>query len=374
METEDAVMAAPSSNTMPITPRERVALTFVRQPVDRVPRFETYWQDTLKAWEKQGLQGGQEAALNLLGADLAAVNDWDHVWPSPYRERKVLEVKGNVMTVRDEWGGTNRFFTDRQTTPEHLGWECDSPDTWRKTHRPFFERDVPVDADRLRQLQSTGTRAERWRFIMAVEPFECLRKLIGDEEMLMAVIEEPEWIAEMAAAVTDRGLKMLERIYATVEPVEGLWIYGDMAFNHSTMCSPEHYRELIWPQHRRLCDWAHNRGLSVIYHTDGNVEGVLSDYVEAGIDMLQPLECKAGMDLAKLQQSHGDQLCFFGNIDVMTLITNNLEKIETEIRSKLAAGMARKNYIYHSDHSIPPQVTLATYEAMIEMVERYGNY
>lgn len=367
-------MAGSSSNVLQLTPRERVALTFARQTVDRVPRFETFWQDTLNAWEKQGLSGGQEAALQMLGADLAAVNDWDHVWPSPFREGKVLEVRGNVKTVRDEWGGTNRVFTDHQTTPEHLGWECDSPDTWRKSFLPLFERDVEVDADRLRALHAAASAEERWRFIIAVEPFECLRRLIGDEEMLMGVMEEPEWIAEMAATVTDRGIRLLERIHGTVGPVEGLWIYGDMAFNHSTMCSPDHYRELILPQHRRLCDWAHERGLSVIYHTDGNVEGVLSHYVEAGVDMLQPLECKAGMDLATVQQSHGDKLGFFGNINVMTLITNDLEKIEAEIRNKLAAGMAKRNYIYHSDHSIPPQVTLDTYRAMIEMVNRYGNY
>jgi len=287
--------------------------------------------------------------------------------------RTLVEKAGQLLGA-DSWGATNRVFTDHQTTPEHLGWDCDSPETWRKTYRSLLERDVEVDADRLRALHAAASAEDRWRFIIAVEPFECLRKLIGDEEMLMGVLEEPEWIAGMAHAITDRGLRLLERIHGTVGPVEGLWIYGDMAFTHSTMCSPSHYRELILPQHRRMCDWAHERGLSVIYHTDGNVAGVLADYVDTGIDMLQPLECKAGMDLATVQQSHGDKLGFCGNINVMTLITNDLEKIEAEIRAKLTAGKARGNYIYHSDHSIPPQVTLDTYRAMIEMVNRHGNY
>jgi uroporphyrinogen decarboxylase len=131
---------------------------------------------------------------------------------------------------------------------------------------------------------------------------------------------------------------------------------------------------LIWPQHKRLVDWAHGRGMKFIYHTDGDVNGVMDLYVQAGFDCLQPLEAKASMDIRKLCPKYGNRMSFFGNIDVMVMATNDLEKIEAEIAGKLAAGKATKGYVYHSDHSVPPQVSWDTYQFIIDCLKRYGRY
>jgi uroporphyrinogen decarboxylase len=80
------------------------------------------------------------------------------------------------------------------------------------------------------------------------------------------------------------------------------------------------------------------------------------------------------MDLRDLVPRYGDRLSFFGNIDVMVLIRGDLDEIEEEIRRKFAAGMAKNGYLYHSDHSVPPQVSWETYQAIIRMVRKYGNY
>jgi hypothetical protein len=58
----------------------------------------------------------------------------------------------------------------------------------------------------------------------------------------------------------------------------------------------------------------------------------------------------------------------------MIMATNNLELIEQEIIAKLAAGKATKGYAYHSDHSVPPQVSWQTYSFVIEKVKQYGIY
>ena len=58
----------------------------------------------------------------------------------------------------------------------------------------------------------------------------------------------------------------------------------------------------------------------------------------------------------------------------MVMMTNDRAKIEEEVRSKLAAGMATKSYIYHSDHSVPPQVSWETYQFIIGLLDKYGRY
>ena len=72
--------------------------------------------------------------------------------------------------------------------------------------------------------------------------------------------------------------------------------------------------------------------------------------------------------------AYGNRLAMFGNIDVMKMATNDLGLIEEEMRTKFAAGMATRGYAYHSDHSVPPQVSWDTYQAIIGFVERYGTY
>ena len=109
-------------------------------------------------------------------------------------------------------------------------------------------------------------------------------------------------------------------------------------------------------------------------HTDGDVIGVMDLYLAAGFDCLQPLECKAGMDIRNLRPKYCDQHSFFCNVDVMVLMTNDRARIEAEVKAKFAAGMAAKSYIYHSDHSVPPQVSPETYQFITTLLDKYGSY
>jgi len=361
-------------NTPCMSSRERVRAAFEKRPHDRVPRYETFWDDTIRNWQRQGLKRGREEALEALGADFACVSHFP--WPSPYpgRDETVSEDETTRRFI-DEWGATLRLFKDHQTTPEHISWECDSPEVWHASvRRTILETETPIDIEDCRKRYQQALRQEKWTFFNTVEPFECLRKLIGDEETMISIKEEPEWIIDLADVTTTRSLQSAQRLYDAGVHADCLWIYGDMAFNHATFCSPADYRELIWPFHKRMCDWAHNRGMKTIYHTDGQVNAVIDLYIEAGVDVLQPLECKAGMDIRNLVPRYGDQLGFFGNIDVMKLITGDLDLIEEEIRTKFKAGMRGNGYLYHSDHSIPPQVSWELYRKIIQLVDRYGVY
>ncbi|MCC5836008.1 MAG: hypothetical protein JJU20_14875 [Opitutales bacterium] len=360
--------------TQKLTSRERVRRAINREPHDRIPRYETFWEDTIQRWEKDGVSKARERALEELEADMAEVSSF--FWPSPYpgRYEKSHETEDTIV-LRDEWGGTFRQFKNQQTTPEHLGWECESPDIWRKEFRPRIEQFSDfLNPKPILEASRKGEQESKWRFSIGVEPFECLRKLIGDEATMINIIEEPEWIEEMAEVITSCNLRIFDRLYADGVRAEGLWIYGDMAFNHSTFCSPRQYREIIWPQHKRMCDWAHDHGMKLIYHSDGNVNAVVPDYIAAGIDVLHPMESKAGMDLRTLVPKHGANISFFGNIDVMKMIRGDEEELEEEIRLKLEAGKQKNGYIYHSDHSVPPQVSFPLYQKIISWVKKYGSY
>ena len=357
-----------------LSSRERVKRALERRPHDRIPRHETIWGQTIERWQTEGLEGGVEAVLEHLQSDFARLSPF--FWPSPYPGREeIIEETETTKVIRDQWGTTLRYFKQRAGTPEALGCECDSPEVWETRFKPIIQNGGPVvDPAPWREALAAARQRDKWAHLIAVEPFEVLRAMIGDEETMIGIKEDPEWIRDMAVTTTDYTLRQLEAHYQAGIEGDGLWVYGDMAFNHSTMCSPDDYRNLIWPEHKRLCDWAHSKGMHFIFHTDGNVNGVVPLYLEAGFDALQPLESKAGMDIRQLVPQYGPQLSFFGNIDIMVLITNDLERIEAEVRSKIEAGKQHNGYLYHSDHSVPPQVSWETYQAVIRMVEQYGDY
>ncbi|HTL28286.1 MAG TPA: uroporphyrinogen decarboxylase family protein [Tepidisphaeraceae bacterium] len=354
-----------------LTSRDRVNRMFMRREQDRIPRCDTFWPETVDRWRSEGLQGDAGTALKRLECDLHGIS-WISPQIFPGREELVAEDE-QTKVIRDGFGKTVRYWKGRSGTPEHLGFDCETREIWEQQYKPRLLRN-PLQLKLAELKQHYCEAGERWSYLAGVEPFELSRYVMGDEITLIAMCEDPEWIADFARVYTDVCLKHFDAIYDAGVHTDGLWIYGDMAYNHATVCSPSHYRELIWPQHKRLVDWAHARGMKFIFHTDGDVNGVIDLYLSAGIDCLQPLEAKANMDVRVLAPRYGDRLALFGNINVMTMATNNLEKIEAEIASKFAAGKATRGYMYHSDHSVPPSVSWQTYQQIIGLVDKYGWY
>lgn len=358
----------------PLTSRERVNRAFERGELDRVPRHDSFWGETIARWQKEGLDGDAQTVLReYLRSDIGGVG-W--TWPQPYPgRREVIAEDEQTQTVIDGFGKTIRLWKGRSGTPEHHGFGCQTPDDWYNVYKPaLLSRPVQIDVDASVRAAEQCRKNGLWISISGVEAFEQTRALLGDEIALMAMAGEPEWIRDISVTITDALIRQFEAVVERGVKLDGVWVFGDMAYNHATMCSPAMYRELIWPDHKRLADWAHAHGARFIYHTDGNVTGVLDLYLQAGFDGFHPIESKAGMDIREMGPRIGDRLLFFGNVDVMVMGSNDRGRIEAEVRSKLAAGMATRGYIYHSDHSVPPMVSWETYRYIIELLDRHGEY
>jgi uroporphyrinogen decarboxylase len=358
---------------MSMTGQERVQRMFARKDQDRVPRHESFWGETIERWQGEGLRGDRQTVLDLLGSDFHGLC-W--VWPASFPgQNEIVEEDEETKVVRDGHGKLVRYWKHKSGTPEHLGFECDSREKWEKVFKPaLLDTGLQIDPDAVKRSYRKGREKGRWCHLTGIESFEHTRTLMGDEISLMAMAEDPEWVQDVSRTITDQVLRNFDAVMATGIQPDGVWIYGDMAFNHATMCSPQMYRELIWPDHKRLADWAHAHRMKFIFHTDGDINGVMELYLEAGFDCLQPLEAKANMDIRKLCPKYGRRMAFFGNVDVMKMMTNDLELIEKEIEAKILAGKETRGYAYHSDHSVPPQVSWPTYQAIIKMVEKHGRY
>jgi uroporphyrinogen decarboxylase len=192
--------------------------------------------------------------------------------------------------------------------------------------------------------------------------------------MLMGMALDPGWVCDMVETYSDLTIQMQEMLFAQEGFPDGIWYYEDMGYKQHPFMSPRMYREIIQPAHTKTISWAHQHKLPVIMHSGGYVEPLLPYMIEAGIDCLQVIEVKAGMDLLKLYKNYGDHLSFMGGIDVRVLYNNDRTEIDAELNSKIPVVKGNYGYVLHSDHSIPNNVHPETYQYFIEKGMELGRY
>jgi uroporphyrinogen decarboxylase len=128
------------------------------------------------------------------------------------------------------------------------------------------------------------------------------------------------------------------------------------------------------PGHEYTFKYARGLGLKVIVHSCGFVEPLIPGLIESGMNMLQVIEVKAGMDLLRIYKQYGDRISLMGGMDVRALYSNDFKTIERELESKIPIVKQGFGYSLHSDHSIPNTVDIDSYRHFIEYGLELGNY
>ena len=145
-------------------------------------------------------------------------------------------------------------------------------------------------------------------------------RLTGMENYMLNLFDNPEFLHRIAEMVTQYSLAQLDILGEA--GLDVLIVEDDIADKNTTLISPDHFAEFILPYNCRLVDRAHEMGLKVVRHSDGNLWPIMDKIINAGYDGLNPLEPQAGMDLKKVKDYCGDRLCLLGNIDCMELLPN----------------------------------------------------
>lgn len=122
-----------------------------------------------------------------------------------------------------------------------------------------------------------------------------------------------------------------------------------------------------------MCVQFKKLGAKVVYHSDGDCRSIIPMLIEAGVDALQPLEARAGLDVQELKEKYGDKLAFIGNVDIKILTKGLKEKICSELKRKL--DIAKEGgYIIGSSHSIGIDVPLEHYLFMVNFIHENGTF
>ena len=352
---------------MELTSRERMARTLAREPVDHVPVVVSPWGATVARWRQEGHIGAAEDVAEHFGQDMH-LGGWLNSTADLDMTPVVLEETEETILRKDGNGATLRQHKLHDSTPEHVDFDVQERDAWEKLIKPHLtqldRRRIPFESYR----NAKQSAAERQRFFGwgGVAPFEQMHPVCGHEYMLMGMAEDPEWVQDMVMTFAEFTIRHQEVLFAEEGKPEVIMYYEDMGFKERPFMSPSMYEEIMLPGHKLLFDYAHSLGCKVIVHSCGYVEPLVPGLIEAGMDCLQAMEVKAGMDLPTLFHRFGDRITFYGGLDVRALIANDRAQIDKELEKMRVVLENGGGFILHTDHSEPPEIDYATMRYFVD--------
>ncbi|MDD4539359.1 MAG: uroporphyrinogen decarboxylase family protein [Lentisphaeria bacterium] len=353
---------------------ERISRQLKHLPVDRVGLMESFWNHTVKHWVEQGKMPAGESAGEHFGLDIGTCWAFNLKVDYKWVDQLVAEDE-DTRTFLDGNGATLRRYKSHDTTPEHINYSIADRTAWEERAKPFLtvnrER---INLDGYRSARQRCQEKQRFFCWGGVNVFEAIHPVVGHENMLLGMALDPDWVKDMADTFADLLIGLMEIMFAEAGKPDGIWFFDDMGFRGRPFMSPEMYRELIFPAHQKTIAYVHSQGLPVIMHSCGFVEPLLPGMIEAGIDCLQAIEVKAGMDLLRIYKQYGHKIALMGGIDVRPVANNDLPGIEREVMAKLPLVMGNNGFIFHSDHSIPESTDYETYQYFLNLGRSVGKY
>lgn len=166
------------------------------------------------------------------------------------------------------------------------------------------------------------------------------------------------------------GKRLLEEVGESANLV---FVHDDLATKESLMMSPQLYREIIKPRQKKIFDLIKNMTEArIIYHCDGAIYPLIGDFIEMGIDVLNPVQVSAkGVDTETLKREFGDRLSFWGAIDTAHVLPKGtLDEVKGEVRMRIDHLGKGGGYVVAPVHNIldevPPENIVAMYRTAIE--------
>jgi len=314
---------------------------------ERVSRYE---------W---GSQGGF-----LLQADFVEAEDLDGI--TVFEDGQVEWLARD--TYRDEWGIT------WQVGPIGIPY-CVGHPIKRESDLDGYRAPDPDAPHRLQSLEMAVARFKGRRAVVFLshEAFEFSHYLRGMENLLMDYALNPGSAEGLARVVMNYKRRVLER--AAEIGADILCTGDDYAHNRAPIMSPAHFERFVLPYLKEAVSVAKGNRVPFMKHTDGHLWPILDMIVDAGIDILDPIEPVAGMDIGRVKDAYGDRIALAGNVDCNHVLTRGTpDEVVEAVKETLAKGGVGGGLILASSNSIHPAVKPDNYRAMVEAARRHGRY
>lgn len=348
---------------------ERFKRMYDHREADRIPIIDDPWAGTLRRWQREGMPKDVDWC-DYFDIDKIGVINIDI---SPRYPEVTLEETDRYAIRTSPWGVTMKHFKEEDSTPEFLDYKVTTPEAWEEAKKRMTLSDDRIPWDYLKENYDKWRAEGRWIRGVFWFGFDVTHSwMMGTENVLVAMIEEPEFIEDIFDTYLNHTIALYDRLWDAGYHFDEMFWYDDMGYKGTTFFSPNMYRELLQPYHTRAVKWAHDHGIYAQLHSCGDIMTLLPDIVATGVDALNPLEVKAGMDVFEIKRKYGDRLTLHGGINAVKW--SDADAILAEIDEKVPVLKQNGGFIFSSDHSIPNAVSLDNMKRIVAEVKRVGRY
>ena len=352
-----------------MTSHERISRMFAHREADRIPIYDDPWNATVQRWQREGMPAGIDYR-DYFDLDKIAFIGADN---SPRYEYRVIEETEEYIIYISAWGATLKQFKHSASVPDFLDFTITDAKKWAEAKSRMTPTDDRVNWNYLKEHYKSWKENGQWIQGEFWFGFDVSHSwAVGTETFLMAMIEDPDWCVDMFNTYLDMDIALFEKVLDAGYTMDSIRWPDDMGYKQNQFFSVNTYRELLKPVHKRAVDWAHSKGIKAHIHSCGDINPLIPELIDIGVDAVNPLEVKAGMNPVELKQKYGDKLVFHGGINAV--LWDDRDAILTEIDKTVPKMMENGGYIFSSDHSIPSSVSTENFKAIIARVKEIGKY
>lgn len=291
-----------------------------------------------------------------------------------YAEKFIEETEEHKIW-RDGLGRTMKLQKGTASIPLPLDYPVITMDDWLKI-KPWYEFSKERLAGEWQTIALDYSKQNKVVSVGIPGGFDEPRQLMGEENLCIAYYEQPELVHDILNTIGGTAFKVLEQVSRAV-PIDLLFVHEDMAGKSGPLAGPIQIKEFIAPYYRRIWDLLEEKGARIFdQDSDGDMNHVIDEFLEAGVNCMHPMEPAANMDIVKLRAKYGSKLAFFGGID-KHIIRQSRDAIIKELEYKIPPMIRTGGCVLGLDHRIPNGTPLANYKFYLdkawEIMERESH-
>ncbi|MBW7996479.1 MAG: hypothetical protein FVQ81_07930 [Candidatus Glassbacteria bacterium] len=347
--------------------RERLLRSLENREVDRPPCFFRAEEPVRARLEKELSLSGEPGLIGHFDADALHLKlpvRMDYLKKST-ENGTFYDIFGNKLLRFQH----DSRWTDTVVEPVLKGLE--RPEEIDRIKWPDSGMiDLHLAVKQARQARETGLAVYggAWASI-----FTHTKAMVGEEDFLAGLATDPELIACLVERVTKCYLEINEVYFSRCAADLDVFYFGsDFGTQNSMFVSREMFREIFMPSIASICEQARNSGLIVMYHSCGSISGIISDLIDCGVDILDPVQASAeGMDPQRLKKMFGGKIGFHGGISTQTLMPSATPEEVEQVVSHTIGSLGPLGYIIAPDQDLMEDVPTANIEAIYRAVANY---
>jgi hypothetical protein len=344
--------------------------------VDGIPAPETLFGFRNENWKPYRLDSGLEVLVSEHFRTTRDANGDTLIYP-----------KGDTSAPPSGRMPKDGFFFDTIVRQEPIDEDRLDPADNLEEFGPVSSGDLEYFAVEAERAAATG-RAVMATFggtgfgdiALVPAPFLKHPKGIRDiEEWYISTATRQDYVHRVFEGQTEIALANLARVKDAVGGrVDAVFVCGtDFGTQQSQFCSVETFRKLYFPYYKMVNDWVHkNTGWKTFKHSCGAVEPLIESFIEAGFDILNPVQVTAaGMDAARLKKLYGERIVFWGGgVDTQTTFAfGTPAEVREQVLRRLEVLAPGGGFVFNAVHNIQANTPIANIVAMIEAVKEFNS-